>query len=82
MRVLAGLNPSKYQLKNILNHKINYPNDYQKGAYSHIYDVNNLFSPAKEVFCYSIIINNFQNSGKDKLHYQILSKDYLLGEHV
>ena len=76
------LNPTKYRLKKILKDKINYPHDYQKGTYSHIYDVNHLFSHAQEVCCYSTLIEGFQNSGKDKPHYQILSKDYLVGEHV
>jgi hypothetical protein len=50
--------------------------DYQKGAHSYTYDVDHSFSHAQEVYCYSALVEDFQNSLKNKPYRQILSKDY------
>jgi DNA-dependent RNA polymerase auxiliary subunit epsilon len=70
------LNPTKYPLKKMLKDKIDYPYDYQKGAHSYTYDVDHSFSHAQEVYCYSALVEDFQNSLKNKPYRQILSKDY------
>jgi len=70
------LNPTKYPLKKMLKEKVDYPYDYQKGAHSYTYDVEHSFNHAQEIYCYSALVEDFQNSVKDKPYHQILSKDY------
>ena len=70
------LNPTKYPLKKMLQDKLDYPYDYQKGAHSYTYDVDHSFNHAQEVYCYSALVEDFQDSVKDKHYHQILSKDY------
>jgi hypothetical protein len=71
------LNPTKYPLKKMLEDgKIDYPYDYQKGPHSYTYDVDHSFSHSQEVFCYSALVKDFQNSIRKKPYHQILSKEY------
>ena len=70
------LNPTKYPLKKMLKDKVDYPYDYQKGAHSYTYDVDHSFNHAQEIYCYSALVEDFQDSVKDKPYHQILSKDY------
>jgi len=70
------LNPSKYPLKKMLQDKLDYPYDYQKGAHSYTYDVDHSFNHAQEVYCYSALVEDFQSSVRGKPYHQILSKDY------
>jgi hypothetical protein len=71
------LNPTKYPLKKMLKDgKIDYPFDYQKGAHSYTYDIDHSFNHSQEIYCYSALVEDFQNSLKDKPYHQILSKDY------
>ena len=71
------LNPTKYPLKQMLKGgRIDYPYDYQDGNHSYTYDVDHSFSHAQEVYCYSALVEDFQNSVRHKPYHQILSKDY------
>jgi hypothetical protein len=70
------LNPTKYPLKKMLQDKLDYPYDYQKGAHSYTYDVDHSFNHAQEVYCYSALVEDFQSSVRGKPYHQILSKDY------
>ena len=70
------LNPTKYPLKKMLKDKLDYPYDFQKGAHSYTYDVDHSFNHAQEIFCYSALVVDFQDSVKDKAYHQILSKEY------
>ena len=70
------LNNTKYPLKKMLKDKLDYPYDYQEGAHSYTYDVDHSFNHAQEVYCFSALVEDFQNSVKDKPYHQILSKDY------
>ena len=70
------LNPTKYPLKKMLKDKLDYPYDYQKGAHSYTYDVDHSFNHAQEIYCYSALVEDFQNSVKYKPYHQILSKEY------
>ena len=70
------LNPTKYPLKKMLKDKLDYPFDYQNGAHSYTYDVDHSFNHAQEVYCHSALVEDFQDSVKDKAYHQILSKEY------
>jgi len=77
------LNPTKYPLKKMLKDGgVDYPYDYQKGAHSYTYDVDHSFNHAQEVFCYSALVNDFQESIKDKPYHQILSKAYFNLDYI
>ncbi|VVM22125.1 hypothetical protein BSPWISOXPB_6723 [uncultured Gammaproteobacteria bacterium] len=66
----------------MLKDKIDYPYDYQKGAHSYTYDVDHSFSHAQEVYCYSALVEDFQNSLKNKPYHQILSKEYFNLDYI
>ena len=70
------LNHTKYPLKKMLKDKLDYPFDYQNGAHSYTYDVDHSFNHAQEVYCHSALVEDFQDSVKDKAYHQILSKEY------
>jgi len=70
------LNPTKYPLKKMLEEKIDYPYAYQKGPHSYTYDVDHSFNHAQEVYCYSALLEDFQDGLKDKPYHQILSSEY------
>ena len=70
------LNPTKYPLKKMLKDKLDYPYDFQKGAHSYTYDVDHSFNHSQEIFCYSALVEDFQDSLKDKAYHQILSNEY------
>jgi hypothetical protein len=70
------LNPTKYPLKKMLKDKLDYPYDYQKGEHSYTYDVDHSFNHAQEIYCHSVLVEDFQNSVRGKPYHQILSKDY------
>mgnify|MGYP000047004843 CR=1 FL=1 len=76
------LNHTKYPLKKMLKDKLDYPYDYQKGSHSYTYDVDHSFNHAQEVYCYSALVEDFQNSVKDKPYHQILSKDYFNLDYI
>jgi hypothetical protein len=60
----------------MLQDKLDYPYDYQKGAHSYTYDVDHSFNHAQEIFCHSALVEDFQSSVRSKPYHQILSKDY------
>jgi len=70
------LNHTKYPLKKMLKDKLDYPYDFQEGAHSYTYDIDHSFNHAQEIYCYSALTKDFQNSVKDKSYHKILSKDY------
>ena len=70
------LNPTKYPLKKMLQDKLDYPYDYQKGAHGYTYDVDHSFNHAQETYCYSALVEDFQSGVRSKPYHQILSKDY------
>jgi hypothetical protein len=74
------LNPTKYPLKKMLKDKIDYPYDYQKGAHSYTYDVDHSFSHAQEVYCYSALVEDFDNNlplfAKNELYFLANENDY------
>lgn len=70
------LKPTKYPLKKMLQLKLDYPYDYQEGAHSYTYDVDHTFNHAQEVYSQSILVEDFQDSVRDKPYHKILSKDY------
>ena len=77
------LNPTKYPLKKMLKDgKIDYPYDYQKGAHSYTYDIDHSFSHSQEIFCYSALVEDFQNSIRKKPYHQILSKEYFNLDYI
>ena len=76
------LNNTKYPLKKMLMDKLDYPYDYQEGAHSYTYDVDHSFNHAQEVYCFSALVEDFQNSLKEKPYHQILSKDYFDLEYI
>jgi len=77
------LNPTKYPLKKMLNDgKIDYPYDYQKGAHSYTYDIDHSFNHSQEIFCYSALVKDFQNSIRKKPYHQILSKEYFNLDYI
>lgn len=70
------LRPTKYPLKKMLKEKIDYPYSYQEGPHSYTYDVDHSFSHVQEIYCYSALVEDFQNSLKNKPYHQILSNEY------
>ena len=70
------LRPTKYPLKKMLKEKIDYPYTYQEGPHSYTYDVDHSFSHVQEIYCYSALVEDFQNSLKNKPYHQILSNEY------
>ena len=70
------LKPAKYPLKWMLNNKIEYPIEIQKGPHSYQYDVNPNFSLEKELLCHSSLTPIFQNIMKKHPYLQILDKRY------
>jgi len=70
------LNPTKYPLKKMLRNKLDYPYHFQKGAHSYTYDVDHSFNHAQEVYCFSALTKDFQDSLRDKPYYDILSQEY------
>jgi DNA-dependent RNA polymerase auxiliary subunit epsilon len=45
-------------------------------------DVDHSFSHAQEVYCYSALVEDFQNSLKNKPYHQILSKEYFNLDYI
>jgi hypothetical protein len=77
------LNPTKYPLKKMLRDgKIDYPYDYQKGPHSYTYDIDHSFSHSQEIYCYSALVEDFQNSIRKKPYHQILSKEYFNLDYI
>lgn len=70
------LNPTKYPLKKMLKDKIDYPYDIQKGNHSYTYDVDHNFNHSQEIYCFSALTKDFQDSIRHKPYHQILSKEY------
>ena len=70
------VNHTKDTQKKMLKDKLDYPYDFQEGAHSYTYDIDHSFNHAQEIYCYSALTKDFQNSVKDKSYHKILSKDY------
>jgi hypothetical protein len=69
------LRPAKYPLKWALEHKFDYPMDFQKGPHSYIYDVNPQFSHIGEMLFGSHVSSYFKELLKDYPYEKILSGD-------
>jgi len=70
------LNHTKYPLKKMLKDKLDYPYDYQEGAHSYTYDIDHSFNHAQEIYCFSELTKDFQESVKNKPYHKILSREY------
>lgn len=70
------LRPTKYPLKWMLKHKIDYPKHLQVGPHSYLYDVDSTFSFSTEFLYYSALKSAFQNTIKDYPFEKILDKKY------
>ena len=76
------LNPTKYPLKSMLKEKIDYPYDYQEGPHSYTYDTNHSFSHAQEIYCYSALVKEFQDSVVNRPYRQILSEKFFNLDYI
>lgn len=70
------LRPTKYPLKWMLEHKIDYPIHLQVGPHSYLYDINPNFAPIAEILYGSAFVPYLQNAIKDYPFENILDSQY------
>ena len=69
------LNPTKYPLKWMLKHKIDYPFHLQAGPHAYVYDTNPSFNLAVEMVNHSGFSGEFRKLLRNHPYKKILSKD-------
>lgn len=69
------LNPTKYPLKWMLEHRIDYPMHLQKGPHSYLYDVDHSFSHAAEAIQRSALTPYFKERLRRRGYQSLLSAE-------
>lgn len=70
------INNTKYPLKWMLTHKIDYPMHYQTGPHSYLYDVNPSFSHSDEIVNASSFTSLFRKVFVDEDYLNNFDSDY------
>jgi hypothetical protein len=70
------LNPTKYPLKWMLKHRIDYPMHFQTGPHSYLYDVNPRFSLAAEVLHASAFSPHLAEALRKRPYRELLSDEW------
>jgi len=76
------LNPTKYPLKSMLEHDIDYPMELQHGAHAYTYDTDHSFNHMEEVFIHSKMKIVFQSALSGMPYKNILSADIFDMEYL
>lgn len=76
------LNPTKFPLKWMLQHRIDYPYEVQEGPHGYTYDVDHGFNHAIEVFYHSRMRPILQKTLSGKPYHQILSSGMFDLEYI
>jgi hypothetical protein len=69
------LNPTKYPLKWMLRHRVDYPMHLQVGPHSYLYDVDHTFSHAVEMLYHSAFTRFYRARLKERRYRRLFSAD-------
>jgi len=76
------LNPTKYPLKWMLEHQMDYPMHLQKGPHSYLYDIDPSFNLAAETLYASALTDHYKEKVRNRAYRNILSNDMFKLDYV
>lgn len=76
------LNNTKFPLKRMLEHELDYPMHLQAGPHSYTYDVDHAFNHYEEAFSFSGLRPAFEAALEGRPYRQVLSEEYFALEYI